>query len=159
MRRIPPKKAQRQETSNEANVRYSGSRVQLIPEIGGRGFDKEASLDPGTLLDVFDGSLGRLRLALRSSDDAMLSVTSTFRAESADDAILLKGHDDIECVLDSRACCAIDFNALGDNQFAITLKRFDNSAFLSALLLSSDDAPLDDAVVTRWHYLRDTYGN
>jgi len=143
-----------------------GNRVQLIPEIA----NAATGMDVDVLLEIFDGSLGRLRLALRSASDAMLSVTGEFRqAEPTDEpgVLILRG-DGVECVLDAASCASIDFthrennDSSGDNnnkhdQYAVTIKRSDGLSFLSALL-GADNSPVDHNAVKRWQYLRDIYG-
>mmetsp|Transcript_2166 Transcript_2166/g.5519 ORF Transcript_2166/g.5519 Transcript_2166/m.5519 type:complete len:229 (-) Transcript_2166:124-810(-) len=121
------------------------------------------------VLDVFDGRLGRVRLSLRSSAEAMLTIVGEFDAVATNEpgVVVVKGRhedddgggEDVECLVDAKRCSAIEFtqrsDQQGQDQYAITMKRLDETSFLS-VLLGGGDYPSPDAV-KRWADLKAAY--
>ena len=146
-------KAKKEPDAKEVQ-RELGRRVRLIPERAPRRQVVAPDLREA-LLTVFDGSLGPLRLSLRTEAEAMLSVAATFEASPADEeGVICFTADNAELLLDTRKCFSIAFD--NDEDYAITVKRHDNLPFLSAIL-GTDDKPQDKAI-ERWHFFRNLYG-
>lgn len=105
------------------------------------------------LMDVFDGRLGKVKLSLRSSAEAMLTIVGEFDAYPTKEpgVVEVRGGGGDECLVDAKRCSKLEFVQRG-NQYAITMKRLDDSSFLSVLL----DSPTQDAV-NRWLQLKSIY--
>lgn len=121
------------------------------------------------LLDIFDGRLGKLRLSLRSSAEAMLTIVGDFDAVATSEpgVVVVRGRrsdgdgdgEEVECLVDAKRCSALEFvrrtGQDGRDQFAITMKRLDDSSFLS-VLLGGGAYPSEEAVA-RWLKLKAIY--
>lgn len=118
------------------------------------------------LLDIFDGRLGKVRLSLRSSAEAMLTIVGDFDAEATSEpgVVVVRGRgvepeEEVECLVDAKRCSALEFTRRtdqeGNDQYAITMKRLDDSSFLS-VLLGGGTKPNEEAV-QRWIDLKRIY--
>jgi len=168
----------RKKENSQKQPRRGPQRVSIVPSGGpvvvesdaSRIVDGESNKEVespsdwySTLLDVFDGQLGPMRLALRASSEGMLSVIARLKASpAAEEGVIVLRAQGVECLVDTRRCAGIEFTTRSENdkyvQFAITVKRKDQESFLSALLGEDDSQPIPPDVAKRWQELRENYG-